>query len=199
MTDDTDRKARWRLVLGDDAEQSLPDALDEAGMQMDAALDFLYGREYDGRNIRKKNERKGGSGPSTLNVPDWINSIHTLFPKDTIERLERDALERYHLEELVTNKVLLQQAQPSMTLLKAVLRSKHLMNQDVLETAREVVRRCIAQILEKLSTEIRQPFYGTLNRHQRSYIKIAKNFDAIYCPRTPSSVTGTDVKPKCCD
>jgi Mg-chelatase subunit ChlD len=113
-----------------------------------------------------------------LTVPDWINAIHELFPQKTIERLEKDALERYHLEEMVTNPDLLSRAQPSETLLKAVLRTKHLMNQQVLAMARDLVRKVVEQLMEKLARKVQSPFTGSLNRQQRSYIKIAKNFDA---------------------
>ena len=41
--------------------------------------------------------------------------------KFTIERIEKDALERYHLQELVTNVDLLRRAEPSQSLLKAIL------------------------------------------------------------------------------
>ena len=29
-------------------------------------------------------------------MPEWINEIHELFPQKTIERIEKDALERYN-------------------------------------------------------------------------------------------------------
>jgi Mg-chelatase subunit ChlD len=92
--------------------------------------------------------------------------------------LEKDALERYQLEEMVTNPDLLSRAQPSQTLLKAVLRTKHLMNREVLAMARQLVRKAIAQLMEKLARPVRSPFSGTVNRQQRSRLKIAKNFDA---------------------
>jgi hypothetical protein len=91
-------------------------------------------------------DRQGGLGDSALTVPDWINEVHELFPKRTIERLERDALERYHLTELVTNPELLARAQPSAALLKAVLHTRHLMNQEVLALARQLVRKVIEQL-----------------------------------------------------
>lgn len=177
MDEQTKRKVRWRLVLGKDAESMCRGVLDGQGQAQDAALEYLYGREYGaGRNVRS-GDRSGGMEESVLSVPDWINKVHELFPQRTIERLEKDALERYHLEEMVTNPDLLSRAQPSQTLLKAVLRTKHLMNQEVLGLARQLVRRVIEELLKKLATEIRNPFTGALNRQQRSYIKIAKNFD----------------------
>ena len=55
-------------------------------------------------------ERRGGQEDSVLSTPDWINAVHTLFPKRTIERIEKDALERYQIHELVTNPELLKRA-----------------------------------------------------------------------------------------
>jgi VWA domain containing CoxE-like protein len=120
--------------------------------------------------------REGGMSDSRLTVLDWINAVHELFPRQTIERLERDALERYQLEELVTNLDLLKRAQPSQVLLKAVLRTKHLMNQEVLALARQLVRKVVDQLIERLARPVRSPFLGAIKR-QRSQIKIAKNFD----------------------
>lgn len=183
--DDTTRKVRWRLILGEEAQDNTC-ALGGQDAERDQALEFLYKREYgSGRNTRRgkgqegdDRDRRGGLEASQLTVPDWINAVHELFPERTIERIEKDALERYKLEEMVTNPDLLRRAQPSETLLKAVLRTKHLMNQQVLALARQLVRKVIDQLLEKLAVQVRMPFSGRRNRQQRSFIKLAKNFDA---------------------
>src|SRR5207302_3892405 len=120
----------------------------------------------------------GTLDPSTLTVPEWINAVHELFPKRTIERIEKDALERYQLEEMVTNPDLLARAQPSQTLLKAVLHTKHLMNQEVLAVARQLVRKVIEQLMEKLARPVQSVFLGARDRRKRSFMKVAKNFDA---------------------
>jgi uncharacterized protein with von Willebrand factor type A (vWA) domain len=176
-------KARWRLILGESSESALGDVLESTEVAQDEALGFLYDREYGkGRNVRGRGgsgaKREGDIGPSQLNVPDWINAVHELFPQQTIERLERDALERYQLEEMVTNPDLLRRAQPSETLLKAVLRTKHLMNQEVLALARDLVRKVIEQLMEKLTRQVSTPFLGSVDRRKRSMMHIAKNFDA---------------------
>ena len=101
---------RWRLVLGADAEQGLGCGLDGADARRDAALGYLYNREYGaGRNVRQ-GDRRGSLDPSALTVPEWINEVHELFPKRTIERIEKDALERYQIQEMVTNPDLLRRA-----------------------------------------------------------------------------------------
>jgi Mg-chelatase subunit ChlD len=172
--DDTVRRARWRLVLGED--HGLCASLSDVERHRDAMLEFLYGRECAGRNADLGQERSAGLEGSVLNVPDWVNAIHELFPKRTIERLERDAIERYQINEVVTNPEVLATVEPNPTLLEAVLRTKHLMNREVLELARALVRRVVAELMEKLAVQIRQPFGGPRIR-RRSYIKSAKNFD----------------------
>jgi Mg-chelatase subunit ChlD len=78
---------------------------------------------------------------------------------------------------MVTNPEVLARAQPSPTLLKAVLRTKHMMSQDVLKAAQHLVRKSVEELMKKLAQDIRSAFQGSLNRQSRSYFKIAKNFD----------------------
>jgi Mg-chelatase subunit ChlD len=173
------QKIRWRLILGNEAEEACG-GLQGQDADRDAALEYLYGREGQGRN-RRTGGPGGGKGsldPSQLTVPAWINAVHALFPQRTIERIEKDALERYQVRELVTNVDLLKRAEPNMTLLKAVLHTKHLMNQEVLGVARELVRKVVEQLMEKLARPVRSVFLGAVDRRKRSSHRVAKNFDA---------------------
>lgn len=176
-----DRKERWRLILGAGSDGSLGGLSKDAGKR-DKLLAYLYDREYGpGRNVRGgsgESGRRGSLDPSQLTVPDWINGVHELFPNRTIERLEKDALDRYQLQEIVTRPDVLSRATPNPTLLKAVLRTKHLMNKEVLDIARRMVRTVVEELIEKLARTIHQPFSGALDRRRRSFLKVAKNFDA---------------------
>lgn len=164
---------RWRLMLGDAAEGACG-GLSEQALAADEALNWLYDRDSD-RNER--DERSASLGNSILSTPDWINNIHTLFPKEVIERLERDAVERFGIDEVVTNLEVLERIEPSESLLRAILHTKHLMNPQVLAAARKLVAAVVSRIMEKLQTEVRQAFSGTRDRRRRSKIKIASNFD----------------------
>jgi hypothetical protein len=126
---------RWRLILGEAAETTLC-GLDDNARQIDHALEWLYGRDPE---RLQRGERSGGLGGSNLTTPEWINSIHTLFPQQVIERLESDAVLRYGIEDVVTNLDVLERMQPSESLLRAVLHTKHLMNPEVLAAARQIV------------------------------------------------------------
>jgi Mg-chelatase subunit ChlD len=175
---DRTRLVRWRLVLGAGAQSALGCELDGDAAAQDVALAYLYDREYGSKRNVRSSDRQGGLGESALTVPDWINKVHELFPKRTIERIEKDALERYKLDEMVTDAKVLERAQPSMSLLKAVLHTKHLMNQEVLAIARQMVRRVVEQLMEKLARPMQSIFLGALDRRRRSTLRVAKNFDA---------------------
>lgn len=174
MTDDT--RARWRLMLGETA--GLEGTLDGEDLAADAALSWLYDRDadLDERDVR-------GGGTSSLTVPAWLDEVHRLFPRETIERLERDAIERYDLHEVVTNPEVLARVEPSTTLLKAVLRTKHLMNAEVLALARDLVRAVVKRLLERIGTTTRRAFHGARQR-RRSLVRVARDFDAQRTVRT---------------
>jgi hypothetical protein len=144
---------------------------------MDAALAWLYGRDEGGRK-RHLRERHGGLEESALSVPEWVNAVHELFPKETIERLERDAVERYGIEEIVTRPEVLERLEPNQALLEAVLRTKHLMNPEVLALARRLVAEVVRKLMEALAQELRQAFAGVRDRNRRTRIASSRNFDA---------------------
>ena len=76
---------RWRLVLGKNASGHM--GLDGSLKGMDEALDFLYSRE------QKADERQeqGSLEASHLTVAVWLNEVRRLFPKETVQVLERHA------------------------------------------------------------------------------------------------------------
>jgi uncharacterized protein with von Willebrand factor type A (vWA) domain len=172
------RRQRWRLVLGADAEGALGRCAGGAAAGQDAALAFLYDREVVGeRNVRSR-RHEGGLGESQLNVPAWINAVQELFPRSVVERLEHDALDRYGLLELVTDAEVLERATPNVTLLKAVLATKHLMDERVLAQARRIIRVVVEQLRAQLAEPVRSPFLGALDRRRPTRHRIAGNFDA---------------------
>lgn len=177
MNDTAKALERWRLLLGEPARPALGE-LSETAQAMDAALEWLYGRDDgSGEDKAARGERGADLSDSVLSVPEWINSVHRLFPREVIERLERDAVERYGIAEIVTNPAVLERIEPSVGLLRAVLQTCHLMNPEVLAMARKLVARVVEQLMDKLAREVRQAFSGSRDRRRRSSAKIASNFD----------------------
>ncbi|GAA5194478.1 VWA domain-containing protein [Rugosimonospora acidiphila] len=167
---------RWRLILGEAGDACRNGhALRQDAAGRDSALDWLYGRDEDlaRRDVRT---RTGGDGPSQLTTVDWLNQITKLFPKETIERLERDAVERYNIPDVLTDPDVLGRIEPNPTLLGAVLRTKHLMNPEVLALARRIVAAVVRELMDRLEVTVRQSFTGTRSRRP-SRFRQARNFD----------------------
>lgn len=162
---------RWRLILGAPAA-GVAD-LDADAAARDAALSWLYGRDPE---LAKRGVRGAGGEGSQLTTVDWLDDVHRLFPRETVERLERDAVERYDIHEVVTDPDVLARVEPNPALLRAVLRTKHLMNAEVLALARNLVAAVVRQLLEKMATEVKRSLTGTRTRRP-SQFRIARDFD----------------------
>ena len=139
---------------------------------LEDALDFLYGREQ-GEDVR----RDGGTGDSRLTAATWITRIRKLFPRETVEILEKHALESYGMTELLTDKEVLRKLEPNQELLKTILQLKHLMKGDVLEEAKRIVKRVAEQIAEKLKQDIRRSLLGRIDRNSRSPVPSIRSLD----------------------
>lgn len=193
---------RWRLILGDASSGALGDPTGIAAEQ-DSALEWLYGRDAaraaqgvrsggsraraggalakgqkgEGRALhRDRRGRPSGVGTTVVSAVDWLDDIHRLFPRETVHRLERDAVEKYEITEVVTDPEALERIEPSVTLLRAVLRTKHLMDPRVLALAKKAVDTVVKELIEKLSVDVRKTFHGTRSRQGTSF-RNSRNFD----------------------
>lgn len=169
---------RWRLILGGYSSGQIsfsPGASLENGiscMDLEEALDFLYDREQ-GEDVR----RKGGMEQSHLTAATWITRIRELFPKETVEILERHALDTYGMKELLTDKEVLEKLEPNQELLKTILQLKHLMKGEVLDTARRIVKKVAEEISRKLEQELKRSLLGRIDRNASSSVPSIRNLD----------------------
>lgn len=163
--------SRWRLILGEFAEESLPLT---SGRELDEALGFLYDREYAmERGMRKR----GGSGSPALTVPAWLKRVKRLFPRKTVEIMQKQALDRYHMTELLTDVSVLRAMEPNMDLLKNILTFRSVMPRHVKKAAYEIVARVVRELTELLRVETKRVFYGKRLPHSSSHHKMYRNFD----------------------
>jgi hypothetical protein len=185
--------ARWRLILGDFAEDALPLSTDGQSEEINEALEFLYGREYGpGQGIREDDSegaddgegkngqvagRRGGKGGSRLTIPGWISEIRKLFPRRTVEIMQKEALDRYHLTEILTDPEILKTMEPNLDLLKNILTFKHLIPEGVKSLAYQIVEKVIREIQKKLETQVRRTFFGKKLPNSSTSYRIFRNFD----------------------
>jgi Mg-chelatase subunit ChlD len=170
---------RWRLVLGRFAEAHVHPALSERERRVEAALDFLYSRGGEGRGVRGRRAAGavGSLDPSAPNVPGWLGEVRELFPRDVVEVIERHALERYGMTELVTDDETLRQLEPSMELLQVLLTFRGHLHGDVLATARRIVRTVVEDIRRRLEASVRGTLALRRDRFRHSPRQSAQDFD----------------------
>ena len=175
----TEQLNKWRLMLGRYADGQISFGEDSQTFQdMDNVLDYLYSREYgEDEGVRDPKELMGGSGQSQLTVSKWINEVNRLFPKETIEVLEKEALDRYGMTELLTDESVLEKLEPNQELLKLIIQLKGLMSPKVLQAAKEIVRRVVEELRKKFEQEIRQSLTGRIDKNHENPIATARNLD----------------------
>ncbi len=167
---------RWRLILGEFAEENLP--LDEENRETDDALYFLYHREYgEEHGMREEESARGGRDRSRLTVPAWLAKVKRLFPQQTVEILQKQALDKYHLTQLLTDESVLKQLEPNMDLLKNILSFRHLMPAKVRDMAYNIVEQVVKDLQKKLEQQVRKTFYGRKLPMSNSSYRIFRNFD----------------------
>lgn len=177
MADDQEVLNRWRLMLGKYAQGQIGFSGNGVRyLEMEEVLDYLYDREYgEEQDIRK--DRTGGQDGSSLTVPSWIEKIRKLFPRQTVEIMERHALEQYGMKELLTDPEVLRKMEPNQALLKTILEFKHMMKGEVLALAREVVRKVAQELMEKMEQDMRRCLAGRLDKTSSSPVACARNLD----------------------
>ncbi len=166
---------RWRLVLGKNAGQQI--GLESVRLvRMDEALDFLYGREA-GADVRGEKSPQGGREASQPTVAHWLSEVRCLFPRETAEILQRHALDRYQLTELLADREVLEKMEPNEALLETVLSLKHMMKGSVLDAARRIVRRVMEELTRRMQSDVQRSALGKLDRSSRSSIRSLRNLD----------------------
>lgn len=169
---DPERLRRWRLVLGGEAADELDQVaapLGPDGRRIDAAL----GAIYDTRPIQRsrgtgRSGRAGGLGRSAPAVARWLGDIRTYFPSPVVQVLQRDAIERFDLRQLLLEPELLREVEPDIHLATLLVELHHLLPDATRATARQVVARVVDQLTERLAARTRQAVRGALARTERS-------------------------------
>jgi Mg-chelatase subunit ChlD len=152
-----DRISKWRLILGKSAEQTSSDgegvSLDGAACEIDTALNALY-----------DSERSGGLGSSSPNINRWLGDIRKYFPTSIVQIMQKDAIERLNLEQLLLEPEMLEAVTPDIHLVGTLLSLNKLMPAKTKETARIVVRKVVEELEKKLTNPMIQAIKGSLSR-----------------------------------
>ncbi|WP_288621759.1 VWA domain-containing protein [uncultured Brachyspira sp.] len=167
---------RWRLILGSFSNLEI----DNEYSEIYETLNFLYDREYTqngGYSLDNFNNSNSSKEKSALTVPKWISKVKKLFPKETVEIMQKQALEKYKLTEILTDENILKEIEPNIELLKNILTFKDMMSQNVKKLAYDIVKKTLEEIKNKMEVEIKKVFYGKKLPNSNTTNKIFKNLD----------------------
>ncbi len=165
MIDDDARLRRWRLVLGSEAQGSCG-GLTGGLADMDQALSALY--EPEGPGGLSSRDRRGGRGASAPNVARWLGDIRKYFPSSVVQVMQRDALERLQLTDMLLQPEMLASVQPDVHLVASLISLAQVIPAGTKDTARLVVRRVVDELMKRLEEPMRSAVSGALDRSRRN-------------------------------
>lgn len=153
----TERDRRWRLVLGGGEADGIGVPLEQRDLGMDRALQALY-----------DSDRTGGLGSSAPSVARWLGDIRSYFPSSVVQVLQKDALDRLGLLQMLTEPESLNAVEPDVHLAADLVALGRLLPDKARETARQVVRKVVDDLTRRLSNPMRQAVRGSLHRAVRN-------------------------------
>lgn len=174
MSDD-ERSRRWTLALGAEPEGGEA-PLSDSDRRMSEALTALYG---DGDEDAKKG--KGGLGGSAPRVAKWLGDIREFFPAPVVQVIQKDAFERKGLRQMLLEPEFLATVEADVNLVADLVALRSVMPEQTRETARIVIAKVVAELMERLERKTAEAIRGALDRSKRTF---RPRFADIDWPRT---------------
>src|SRR3569623_1568775 len=139
MISQQERWRRWQLAVGAEDEQT---ELSDRDRRLNAALSALY----DTGNAK----RRGGLGASSPRVAKWLGDIREFFPTPVVQVVQKDAFERKGLRQMLLEPEFLATVEADVNLIADLVSLRSVMPERTKETARVVIRKVVAELMERL-------------------------------------------------
>ena len=166
--------ARWRLVLGKEAEaQGLTLGGDRKLQRIEDLVGFLYQEAPDAG----KGERSGGRESSRLTVPAWVDGVSELFPRQAQEVLQRELVKRRGIRQLLDQPELLEKVEPNVEIVKTLLTHKDLLNEKTRGLARRIIEQVVEQLKRRMQVQVEAAITGAMRRDRHSPRRAFRNLD----------------------
>lgn len=157
MSNNEQHTRKWRLILGGKENDGTGMSLNERDGQMDKTLEALY-----------DSTRQGGLGPSSPNVARWLGDIRTFFPSSVVQVMQQDALHRLNLTQMLFEKEMLENVEADVHLVATLMTLSKVIPDKTKDTARQVVRKVVDELMRKLLQPTQQAIIGSVNRSARN-------------------------------
>jgi Mg-chelatase subunit ChlD len=154
---ETERLRRWQLAIGDEEQAGLS----ERDVRLSAALSALY-------NTPSRSKGRGGLGASSPKVARWLGDIREFFPTSVVQIIQKDAFERLNLKSLMLEPEFLSTLEADVHLVADLMSLRSAIPDKTRETARQVVRKVVEDLMARLQHKTHETLRGALNRSQRT-------------------------------
>lgn len=164
---------RWELILGNIPKHNseVKQQFSQDELKLSATLDWVYEEE----------EQKGKTNKNYLQIGNWLKDVNSLFNYQTAALIQQDAINKYGLEVLLQDDVLLEQISPDVQMAVAILQFKSALPDKARERARQIIRMVAEQLTEKLRPDVQFHLSGRLySRHT----EINPRKPKVHWPRT---------------
>lgn len=148
---------KWRMILGGGQNDGTGNQLRGVDLQIDKTLEALY-----------DSNKQGGLGPSSPNVSRWLGDIRTYFPNTVVKVMQQDAIKRLNLTSMLLEKEMLENVEPDVHLVATLMTLSRVIPNKTKDTARQVVRKVVEDLMKRLSQPTQQAIMGSLNRSSRN-------------------------------
>jgi hypothetical protein len=183
LLDPNDRDAllRWRLALGSGAEQTAS-GFGLAGLEGAAAglgVDPVRVRDLDGALsfVYDDGAKGAGAGRSRPYLPDWLAALRDFFSHDVVALVQKDAIERKGLTQLLFEPETLPFLERNVELVATLVAAKGMIPDRAREAARQIVREVVEELRKQLEAETRTAILGALRRDRHSPLRVLRNLD----------------------
>lgn len=163
---ENEQAARWKLLLGKQADEEGSIALPADYGEMDKVLAALYDEP-----------RRSGLGGSAPKVTRWLGDIRTYFPSSVVAVMQKDAMERLGLNQLLLEPEVMSTVQADVHLVATLMSLSRVMPEKAKDTARQVVRKVVEDLEKRLAEPLRQAVRGALARSVRNSRPRASEID----------------------
>ncbi len=164
MNNDHEKERRWRLVLG---SQDSSQCLSERDVRIASALDALYQNNNSSKNGGRG--ARGGLNRSAPTVSKWLGDIREFFPSSVVQVIQKDAFDRLGLKQMLTEPEFLAAVEADVHLVADLISLRSVMPEKTIDTAREVIKKVVDELIEKLERKTAEAVRGALNKSKRTF------------------------------
>lgn len=140
-------------------------------MAMDQCLTAVYG------NQEGSGKRGADLSSSAPKVTRWLGDIRQYFPTSMVQVMQKDAIERLGLQQLLLEPEVLETVEKDLNLLTTLISLKDMIPSKTKDTARLVVAQIVEDLIKRLQQPMQQAIKGALNKSIRNNCPRLKEID----------------------